>query len=162
MLVATISGVVIMWHDFTLTHRPFLEIKPSGFAYDPQWRGEDESQVWCVLNFEIINHGRTPAYDVKVDRLVVALDRKIDLVKAVESEIEHICAFPSSPLTKSITVTNSIANTKKIIRGEESINYDIKIRYRGLKPIKEKDYYWYTFKGKFDKNKVIITDTEGN
>lgn len=166
-LICTVLTLWITWSNYELTHRPFLEIQPVFFKCHPQWQGEDESQVWCYLGFIIINHGKTPAYDVKVDKLDVVLDRRIDVVKDVENKVKHLCIFPETKIIKSITVTNSKIDSKMILDGEKSIKYVIKIRYRGIWQRStwariRQNYYWYSFTGSLNKNTINIEDVEGN
>jgi len=152
-----------MWQDLKFTHRPFLEIRPVKFYQDSAWKGEDKNQVWCHLDFEIKNHGRTPIYDVKIDKLDVVLDRKIDLIKVLDSNFKHVCIFPDGGIVITHTVTNSKIDTQKILNGEKQIEYDIKVRYRGPREIKKSEYYWYKFRAKINiENQLIYSDIEGN
>jgi len=159
-LIISFVSIVIMSQDLKLTHRSFLEIRPINFYQDSAWKGEDKTQVWCHFDFEIANHGNTPVYDIKIDKLDVILDRKIDLLKVLESDFGHICIFPNKPIVITLTVTNSKVDTQKILDAKKYIEYDIKVRYRG--PIKS-DYYWYNFKAKINiKNQLIYSYIEGN
>lgn len=159
VLLTTIIGLIIMWGDFKLTHRPFLEIYPSEFSHHPQWQGEDDSQVWCYLKFKIVNHGRVPVYDIKLDKLNVTLDREIDLAETFKSYFGNYCVFPDTPMTITETVTNSKINTEEIIKGDKQVDYDIKVRYRGPQ---QRRYYSYSFKGRYERGHVNTMSTSGN
>lgn len=167
MLILVIQ-IFIQSSDFTSLNRPFVEIKPIDMQKDPRGIGEDNSQIWCYLVYEIRNFGPVPAYNVHIAQNGLAVYSKTrgefhadDIPELREFNIGWLAPKAQESFTRAIIYTDSKTSVDAYKNGKYPLEIKLRIEYDGPKGLLFRRHYWYECNAQYRANGMQILNTNG-
>ena len=168
-MIILISQIVIESSNFTSLNRPFVEVKIIGMMPDPQGRGEDSTQVWCNLIYEIENYGPVPAYNVRIAQKGLRIWSKVRgefNETAIPGLREFIIGWlaPNARVTfpRAIIYTDAKTSTEAYNAGRTPLEIEFKILYDGPKGLLFRRQYWYLCRAQYQRGAAQVLNTYGN
>lgn len=147
------------YQQLTKSMTPHLEIEALGLYTDPQGRGEDPSQLWSGVIFEVSNLAHFDVKNVEIEKCDIKLPRGLikkddmwggtPILTIPKADPPNISKFSLiAPFTEAKTIIEDYKN------GKQSFSVDIILAYYYTSDGK-KSVYRYGYKGKYESNKFI-------
>lgn len=155
--------------NFVSLNRPFVEVRILDIKPDPLGRGEDASQVWCHMVYNIRNFGPVPAYNVHIEKRGLRIWSKNrgefnedDIPGLREFNIGWLAPNDETQFPRIMTYTDSKANMEAYNKREMPLLIEYKINYDGPKGLFWRRHYWYKCSAQYEGGSVQIINTKGN
>lgn len=167
--IGTIAALIIsgqqakdLHRQTELQNRPFLSFLPTRFAMRFDGPGETENEVWCDLVYQLKNVGPVPAFNTRIEKFDIEVNRGGIPKEAIPTKTEFVAVFPGDPLYEKRRFTLDRQIAREYYNGTQHFRVHAKVSYRSVESAKENPYWFEVSAESIDFSGFTLLRTDGN